>query len=146
MRLMIYCLFILLLVFITSAVGQEQSGQGNLTVIITGFDNDDGVVKIALNDTQEDYESDDQAYRSEEVTIKDKTAVWTFENIPFGDYSIKTYHDENNDNELDTNFLGMPTEAYGFSNDASGSFGPASWEDAMFLFKTDKDTIYISIE
>ena len=131
---------------ISGVLGQEQPVQGDLTVIISGFDNDEGVVNLALGDTKEDYEAKDQAFRGEKTLIKDKSAKLTFEKIPFGEYAIKIYHDEDNDNELDTNFLGMPTEEYGFSNDARGSFGPASWEDAKFLFQSAKDTLYITVD
>ena len=137
---------VVLISIISGVLGQEQLVQGDLTVIISGFDNDEGVVKIALSDTQEDYEAKDQAYRGEETIIKDKSAILTFEKIPFGEYAIKIYHDEDNDNELDTNFLGMPVEEYGFSNDARGSFGPASWEDAKFLFQSAKDTLYMTVD
>lgn len=146
MRFMTCFQVILLGIIISGVVGQEQSTQGDLTVFINGFDNEEGVVKIALNDTQEDYEAKDQAFRGGETKIDKETAILTFENIPHGEYAIKIYHDEDNDNELDTNFLGMPTEEYGFSNDARGSFGPASWEDAKFIFKSDKDTIHISVD
>ena len=146
MHLKKFLFVIFIVIIVAGALGQEQSGQGNLTVIITGFDNDDGVVKIALNNTQEDYEAKDQAYRGAALIIEENKAVGTFVKIPFGEYAIKIYHDEDNDNELDTNFLGMPTEEYGFSNNARGSFGPASWEDAKFLFKSEKDTVIISIE
>jgi uncharacterized protein (DUF2141 family) len=33
---------------------------------------------------------------------------------------------------MDFNFLGMPLEGYGFSNDASAPFGPPSFDDAAF--------------
>jgi uncharacterized protein (DUF2141 family) len=145
MRLRLSCLIVLTLI-ISGATGQVPVEQGDLTVVMSGFDNDDGVVKIALCDTQEDYEAQDQAYRGEQTHVKNRSAHWTFEKIPYGEYAIKIYHDENNDNELDTNFLGMPTEEYGFSNNARGTFGPASWEDAKFLFHSAKDTLQIAVE
>ena len=37
---------------------------------------------------------------------------------------------------LDTGFLGIPTEDYGFSNDAKGTFGPASFDDSKFEMST----------
>jgi uncharacterized protein (DUF2141 family) len=146
MMLKLIFISVILFVNISGVVGQEDSRQGDLTVVISGFGNDKGVVRIALSDTKEDYEAKDQAFRGEQTKVTNDTAIWTFEKIPFGEYAIKTYHDEDSDNELDTNFFGMPTEEYGFSNNARGSFGPASWEDAKFLFKTDIDTLHITIE
>jgi len=146
MRLLISWLIVLILIMLSVAVGQEPPELGDLIVVIAGFDNDKGVVKIALNNSQEDYEASDQTYRGKKLEIIENEARWTFEKIPFGGYAIKVYHDEDNDDELDTNFLGMPTEEYGFSNDARGSFGPASWEDAKFLFNSVNDTVYINVD
>lgn len=61
-----------------------------------------------------------------------KEVMVTFENIPVGSYAISIYHDKNDNQELDTNFFGIPSEPYAFSAGASGRFGPPSWEKATF--------------
>ena len=116
---------------------------GNLILNITGFENNEGSVRIALANSKEDYQTDDEAFRAVIISISEKKAKQIFEDLPFGIYAIKTFHDENENGELDTNFLGIPSENYGFSNNAKGSFGPASWEDAKFSF--DKDSMIIEI-
>jgi len=55
----------------------------------------------------------------------------TFE-IPAGIYAIGYYIDANENQKLDTNFVGVPKEEYGFSNNARGAFGPPSFESASF--------------
>ena len=55
----------------------------------------------------------------------------TFE-IPAGIYAIGYYIDANENQKLDTNFIGVPKEEYGFSNNARGAFGPPSFESASF--------------
>lgn len=50
-----------------------------------------------------------------------------------GEYAVRVMHDRNGNGELDTNVVGMPTEPWGFSNDAAGSFGPPAWDDARFV-------------
>ena len=119
---------------------------GDLIVIVTGLENDEGKAMIALSNSQEDYEKKGESYRGGMAPIKNKKAVWKFENILYGTYAIKVFHDEDDDDEMDTNFIGIPSEDYGFSNNADGSFGPASWEDAKFLFEAKLDTVVISVE
>jgi len=41
-------------------------------------------------------------------------------------------HDLNGNGELDTNFVGLPQEPYGFSNNATANFGPPKWNDIRF--------------
>ena len=62
----------------------------------------------------------------------DRLARVTFEGVPFGTYALKVFHDENDNGKLDTNFVGMPKEAFGFSNDAMGRFGPPDFDAASF--------------
>jgi uncharacterized protein (DUF2141 family) len=50
-----------------------------------------------------------------------------------GEYAVRVMHDRNGNGELDLNLVGMPTEPWGFSNDAAGSFGPPGWDDARFV-------------
>ncbi len=66
------------------------------------------------------------------IKIKDSQARCDFEDIPPGRYALAVIHDENMKGKLDTNRLGIPTEGYGFSNDAKAvlsapSFGAASF-------------------
>ena len=58
--------------------------------------------------------------------------VARFENLPAGDYAVKSFHDLNGDGEMTTNPFGMPTEPYAFSNNAVGNMGPARWDRAHF--------------
>ncbi|MFN3875311.1 MAG: DUF2141 domain-containing protein [Flavobacteriales bacterium] len=53
-----------------------------------------------------------------------------FGDLAPGRYAIKAYHDINGNGRLDTNWMGMPKEPYGFGNDAMGAFGPPSYEQA----------------
>lgn len=57
-----------------------------------------------------------------------------FLDIPPGSYAIAVIHDENMDGELETNFLGVPKEGYGFSNDAKGMIGAPSFSAASFSY------------
>ncbi|GIL39854.1 DUF2141 domain-containing protein [Roseiterribacter gracilis] len=38
-------------------------------------------------------------------------------NVPPGRWAVEAFHDENDNQQFDTNFLGLPTEGFGFSND-----------------------------
>ena len=49
-----------------------------------------------------------------------------------GKYAISIIHDENNNDKLDTNFIGIPKEGFGFSNNPRIMFGPPSFEKASF--------------
>lgn len=71
------------------------------------------------------------------LPARGNTVAFTTNALPAGEYAIRVMHDVNGNGELDANFVGMPTEPYGFSNDASGSFGPPKWEAARFSIGAD---------
>jgi uncharacterized protein (DUF2141 family) len=68
------------------------------------------------------------------IKIRDTQARCDFEDIPRGRYAIAVVHDENMNGKLDINFLGIPTEGYGFSNDAKGALGAPSFSAASFQY------------
>ncbi len=102
-----------------------------INILIKGLNNNQGVIRIALYNSEDNY-SKGKFFKNAKPIIDNKTSKYNFKNIPFGTYAIKFYHDENGNGRLDKNFFGMPTEDYGFSNNATGNFGPASFEDAKF--------------
>jgi uncharacterized protein (DUF2141 family) len=68
------------------------------------------------------------------IKIRKSQARCDFEDIPPGTYAMAVVHDENMNGKLETNWLGMPTEGYGFSNDATGVVGAPSFAAASFQY------------
>ena len=52
------------------------------------------------------------------------TMRFVVQDLAPGRYALSAFHDENDNGELDTNLLGIPSEGYGFGNDASAAFVP----------------------
>ncbi len=100
--------------------------QSSLTVEIVDLGSNKGVVIIALLDTNE------EAVRDTTCKILDNNCTVVFADMKDGQYAIRFFHDENNDEELDTNFIGIPKEGFGFSNDAMGKFGPKDFSEWLF--------------
>ena len=71
-----------------------------------------------------------------------------FEALPTGNYAVAAFHDVDGDGQLDENFAGMPTEGYGFSNDARGFMGPPTFDAARVAVGTDEETtrVVVAIE
>ncbi|MTI88685.1 MAG: DUF2141 domain-containing protein [Balneolaceae bacterium] len=135
----------------SSAFGQETSypEKGNqfssFILKIHGIDKIKGEVRIAVFNSKETYADKKDSFRSAVVSVESDTVSWEFAEFPFGEYAIAVYHDENMNGEMDTNLLGIPKEDYGFSNNARGRFGPASWEDARFIVSQSINTHSIKL-
>lgn len=132
------------LIFAQNQLTTKNSGK--LTVIITGFSNEEGNCRFALDNSKAVYEREDSVWIGKVLPIVNKQVIVVIDSLSFGDYAVRVFHDENQNEEIDTNFLGIPTEDYGYSNDASDWFGPPSWEKAKFMFNKPEMTIEIEIE
>lgn len=66
--------------------------------------------------------------------------------LPPGTYAVKVFHDVNDNGKLDTNWMGIPNEPYGFSNDAAGTFGPPGFKDASFVVGAVRTSIRINMK
>jgi uncharacterized protein (DUF2141 family) len=119
---------------------------GKLNVIIKGFESDEGNCRFAIDNSKEIYESKDSVWIGKELPIINKEVFVTLDSLKYGEYAIRVYQDKNKNAEIDTNILGIPTENYGFSNNASGWFGPPSWDKAKFIFNKPDTTIHIDID
>ncbi|PVM84286.1 DUF2141 domain-containing protein [Caulobacter radicis] len=65
-------------------------------------------------------------------------------NLPKADiYAVAVYHDANGNHDFDRNAVGLPTEGYGFSNDAPSRFGVPSFDSARFAVKSGENTIRV---
>lgn len=73
-----------------------------------------------------------------------KSAV-VFTNLAPGQYAIILFHDENGNGKLDKNAFGVPTEPYGFSNNAQGFLGPPAFEKAMMQIGTSNKDVHIAL-
>jgi uncharacterized protein (DUF2141 family) len=125
-------------VFATNA--QEETY--NLTVHISGLDSNKGTLLVGVYNTKESFLK--KPFKGDIVKIIAKKAMVIFKNIPKGEYAVSFIHDENNNKKMDTNFIGIPKEDFGCSNNARGFMGPPKYEDAKFMFEENK-TIDIKI-
>tara|TARA_R110002050_G_scaffold291824_1_gene446656 strand:- start:494 stop:913 length:420 start_codon:yes stop_codon:yes gene_type:complete len=124
-------------IILTSILGTNaQEETFNLTVNISGLESDNGKVMIALYNDAEQFLS--KRYKSAMIKSTDKKVTYIFEGVPKGEYAVSFFHDENDNNKMDTNFIGIPKEDYGCSNNATGFMGPPKYEDAKFIIEEHK--------
>jgi uncharacterized protein (DUF2141 family) len=115
------------------AILSQTAHAADLTINISEVESGKGMVLIALYAGDKAYKSDEATFKSH-VKAKNIQESVVFKDLPNGEYAVKMYQDENSNNELDFNMLGIPKEGYGFSNNV-GRFGPAKYSEAKFTVK-----------
>ena len=118
------------------AIAFAQSSCPGIHVKILSIRNSTGAVACALFESPAGFPTEflHSATNIMMIKIKDTQARCDFENIPPGRYALAVIHDENMNGKLDTNRLGIPTEGYGFSNDAKALMSAPSFDAASFPY------------
>jgi uncharacterized protein (DUF2141 family) len=109
-----------------------QAGELKLELSGKGLAGNQIRVAVYSANAPEQFPSDDKFYRGvvSEATADHVTV--TVSDLPPGKYAVAAYVDSNKNGRQDKNFLGVPKEIYGFSNDARGVFGPPDFSAAEF--------------
>jgi uncharacterized protein (DUF2141 family) len=130
------------------ALARTPPAQENLIrVEISGLRNDRGKVMCALFASASDFPKHaDKAVMRNTAAIADRRAVCEFGGVAPGTYAVSVFHDENSNGRLDTNFMGIPREGVGASNNAKGHFGPPKFEAASFRYSGGKLDLKINID
>jgi uncharacterized protein (DUF2141 family) len=150
--------------FCLNAAAQQPEADGATLVIEgVGFADAVGNAMICLLNTEEAFKSADVRKDREEVkhffkAIQDvriqfignvATATCKIDNLKPGQYSAYIIHDRNQNGKMDSNLVGFPLEAFGFSNDIRPRVLPVpkhpSWKDTGFVVKPGENRIRIHI-
>lgn len=130
---------------------------GDLKVTIAGVRSDTGTLMIGLYDTAAGFDVAIK-HATEAGLLTDKgrlvgaaiRAAAGAQSIIFtqlrpGRYAVIAFHDENDNGRLDVSPWGVPTEGYGFSNDAQGLLAAPSFNAAGVTLDASDSAITISL-
>jgi len=135
----IICFFIL-----STSITMAQEAKGNsVTVTVSNLENNNGKVFISLYNSEDSFLG--KGFKSTFSKIENNSCKVVFKNVPNGTYAISLFHDENDNNKMDTGMFGIPKEDYGCSNNAKGFMGPPKWEDAKFTLTNESIAQHIKL-
>ena len=121
----------------TAGMAAEQPA--NLRVVATNVKSDQGKIYVWVYDKKDDWLSD--RYRTQtsvKVAGNRKDDTVTLELLlPAGEYALSVFQDVNDDGKLARNFIGMPKEPAGLSNNVRPRFGPPKYKDSKFAVTVD---------
>ena len=131
-----------LVAFVLASLVAVPALAAELRLTIKGVRSDDGEILIALYDDPKGYESalanaatrglmpDSGRLIGTSIRAIAGPQSTVFTQLPPGRYAILVIHDENDNGRLDENAMGVPTEGYGFGNDAQGFLSAPSFDAA----------------
>lgn len=100
-----------------------------LTVEINNINKIKGSVKVAVFNTDKNFLEKDSAIRNYSLNVDSSSKKIVIDDLPKGVYAIAIYHDVNSDDVCNLNFIGIPKEPYGFSNNFRPKFSAPKFAD-----------------
>lgn len=111
-----------------------------LTLKVKNIGETIGQMCIAIYGSEDDYKDNKNQIWADCISVSSTTFEYIIEDLPKGRYMISIFHDLDSNEELNTNWIGMPKEPFGFSKDAKGKMGPPKFENASFELNEDLET------
>lgn len=144
-------LFLLVVLSFSSGSAEAKSCVGNgspleLQVKVQNVRSASGMIVVTLyGDRPEEFLQSGRKIDRERVPAKLGSVTACLVLPKAGTYAIAVYHDEDGDRKVTKSGLGIPTEGYGFSNDALAKIGPPKFDDVKFTAGSDKKPVVITM-
>lgn len=127
---------LLLLLGMISFINPVNNPQ--LTIKITNIEKVKGEIIIGVFNIESSFLKVGKALKSYSIKVSKDAAIVTITDLPKGEYAISMYQDVNSDSKMNTNIIGIPKEAYGFSNNIKPVMSPPKYKDCKFGFSENK--------
>lgn len=104
-----------------------------VTVVVSALASTQSVVKLNFYNAADKFlQKDQQAFRVV-VRPEGKTEISVPVELTPGEWAVALTQDTNNNDKLDKNFLGIPTEPYAFSNNVRPRLAAPKFEECKFM-------------
>ena len=120
--------------------------QGDLIIQVNNVKKIQGKVWIGIYDSKKNFMVREKAIVQGFEVSSTGILVCKVPQLPFGTYAIAVFHDLNNNGELDTSFIGIPKEPYGFSVKPRSKWRIPRFHEVKFDFKEIDQILQIRIE
>ena len=121
-----------------------HAATGRIVVTVLGLTSDKGLVRFGLFNSQATFPKKRAAYRGAGASILGRQSTWITDTIPYGEYAVAVYHDENENKKHDKFFI-VPLEDYGISGYQKPPLIMPKWETAKFCLDSDRINISVSV-
>lgn len=125
----------------------NHSSKSTIKVVVKGIKPAKGNVGILIFSDKNGFPGDERKAMTQSIIpVVSGQVEQAFEGLPPGKYAVSIIHDVNGNRKLDTNFMGIPTEGYGVSNNVVNRFGPPGFEESSVVVKSGINITEIKVQ
>jgi uncharacterized protein (DUF2141 family) len=115
------------------ASGEEPHlGAHPVSVVVSNFRNTHGFLGCRLYRSAEGFPESGTDLSESRVRVAGAATRCEFQSVAPGTYAVAVMHDENDNRKLDKNFLGIPIEGCGVSNNKTYAMSTPKWSESTF--------------
>ena len=119
---------------------------GDLTIRIENVLPAGGTLRLGVYDEARYPDDNSVPVASADVVAAPGETIITLHGIPPGIYAIETFQDVNSNGQMDTSWLGLPLEPFGFSLDATPFLSKPSFDDVKFVLSAGANSQVIHLQ
>jgi uncharacterized protein (DUF2141 family) len=123
----------------------HASSAAELAVRVSGLTEPLGQVGCSLFAGANGFPMDNAGARVMWLPADAKEVTCRFTDVLQGSYAVSIGHDLNSNQRVDTNFIGLPTEQWGVSNNVRPSLRAPRFAEAVFSVAADAKEVLIDI-
>lgn len=121
--------------FMLCSFSFEDETKSELVLDVLNIPSIEGKLSVLVFNSEDGFpEKKEKAIIKTTVDVTSKSMKVNLGVVPHGNYAIAIIHDKNSNKEFDKNLIGLPKEAFGFSNTYRLTFGPPSFSEATIPF------------
>ena len=122
-----------------------EASAARIIVTIDGMHSAQGNVFVGLYADARKFLNGNQCDAQKRVRASTGPVTVVFDNLPPGTYAVGAFHDENANDHLDTNFLGLPVEGYALSNGIRAVMAKPTFQQAAFTIGNEDKPVALHI-
>jgi uncharacterized protein (DUF2141 family) len=125
---------------------QTAAGMAELTVDVQGLSPKGGTLRMGVYNEARYPDDDSTPIVSADVKVVGSEMKVVLHNIPPGSYAIQLFQDFNSNGKMDTTWMGLPLEPFGFSRDAHPFLSKPGFDEVKFTLVAGANTQTIHLQ
>lgn len=132
--------------FLSATGVWPKNSTGKLMIRFENLQTKKGVLRVALYDNKVNFMVEEKAMLHNYKLTATENQMLVITGLPFGDYAFAIFQDENENQILDKNIFGVPTEPYGFSENPKAKWRLPSFQESSFSLSQPSMTVQVRLE
>ena len=128
------------------AGSEDPAAKSSITVVVSNLASTKSAVKLYFYNLRDKFLKPDGYAFKKVVQPSGQEKIMLPVELSHGEWAVAITQDTNNNDKLDKNFLGIPTEPFAFSNNVRPKLSPPDFNDCKFTVAKSGTVVTIKLK